>query len=411
MTKIDMHIHSIESLDGNETPESIIEAAGNRDLKYISITDHNSIDAYEQQLEIKGMPKDTIFLEYDNGVSLVPGCEVTCWMDVGLNKQVKFHMLVYGYNCNNTMFLDYIRKKTADDKMVDWGIFNHLQNKDKKLFSITRQEIQQLTEEIKEKNHGFNRFEPYDVVRYFAIRNKMHESEVLKYTKDYQSKPRFNFNIVDVINEAHKAGAICLLAHPRNSMAKYLQKNEKDKIIDSINSESFYINCIQRLLDIGMDGVDISKHKNKVDNQIIKKFADRYVTTVGSDFHGFHSHKLGMRHIFHDNSTNEDFFEEMDDSRADIIDVLKMMDKYRKDGKLAPFQRKYGEHLSQDTQLFSVINGKLVQNKLDGKAYTCAINGKVKFQNQNQKQNKYSRQDNRDSYHADYYKDDGDMKR
>lgn len=378
-TTTDMHIHSIVSMDGNETPEDIIKAAGERDLSYISITDHDSIDAYEKIIEEKGLPKDTIFVPYDNGVTLVSGTEVTCNMDVGLGKKIKFHVLVYGYDLGNQEFVDYIRRKSFDDRSVDWGIFEYLHKANPRLFTISRKEIQHLTEELKRKNRGFNRFRSEDVIRYFAIKNKVHESVIAKYANEYIQKQRLDLDIVELINISHKAGAVCLLAHPRNSMSKFLQKNRDHRLISSINSESFYLNVIQRLLDIGLDGVDVSKHKNKVDNQIIDMVAGKYLTTVGSDFHGFHSHMLGKRCVFHDKQTGQDFFEELDDSKSNIINALKVIERYRAQGQLAPVQLKAQQRIvTQDTKMFGVKDGELVQNELDGKSYHVRINGDVK---------------------------------
>ena len=161
-------------------------------------------------------------------------------------------------------------------------------------------------------------------------------------------------------------------------MSKFLQKNKNDRIISRINGESFYLKVIQRLLDIGLDGVDISKRKNDIDKQIIQMVSGKYVTTVGSDFHGFHSHMLGKRCVFHDKTTGQDFFEELDDSKSTIIDVLKVIEKYRAQGQLAPVQLAAQKRIvTQDTKMFTVKDGNIVQNKLDGKSYRVTLHEDV----------------------------------
>ena len=373
-TTMDMHIHSIASMDGNETAEEIIKAAGERDLSYISITDHDAIDVFEQLVEERGIPKDTMFVPFDNGVNLIPGSEVTCYMDVGLGKKIKFHVLVYGYDLSNKEFVDFVKRKNFDDKNVDWGIFEYLHKQNPRLFTISRKEIQTLTEQIKKHNRGFNRFRAEDVIRFFAVKNKVHESVIARYANEYIQRSRLDIDIVELINKAHDAGAVCLLAHPRNSMSKFLQKNRDHRLISSINAESLYLNVIQRLLDIGLDGVDVSKSRNAIDKKIIDMVCGRYVTTVGSDFHGFHSHMLGKRVVHHDQHTGQDFFEELDDSRANIIDVLKVIEKYRSKGQLAPVQVDAKKRVqSQETKMFSIKDGKIVQNELDNKSYHVII--------------------------------------
>ncbi|AIZ56256.1 phosphatase YcdX [Candidatus Methanoplasma termitum] len=72
--KADLHIHSNFSNDGKSTVEEIIEAAVNRGLGCIAITDHNSFEAYN--------------LVKDNGkVIVIPGIEVS---------SKEGHILAYG---------------------------------------------------------------------------------------------------------------------------------------------------------------------------------------------------------------------------------------------------------------------------------------------------------------------------
>ena len=42
MAKIDLHMHSIYSCDGEYTPETLVSIADNAGLKAIAITDHNT---------------------------------------------------------------------------------------------------------------------------------------------------------------------------------------------------------------------------------------------------------------------------------------------------------------------------------------------------------------------------------
>ena len=72
--KADLHIHSNFSKDGKSTVEEIIEAAAERGLGCIAITDHNSFEAYD--------------LVKDNGrIIVIPGIEVS---------SKEGHILAYG---------------------------------------------------------------------------------------------------------------------------------------------------------------------------------------------------------------------------------------------------------------------------------------------------------------------------
>ncbi|WPC40433.1 PHP domain-containing protein [Clostridium sp. JS66] len=63
---IDLHIHTTSS-DGSDEPKDILIKAQQVDLKYISITDHDSIGAYKKLKDIK-------INNYFEG-KIIPGCE------------------------------------------------------------------------------------------------------------------------------------------------------------------------------------------------------------------------------------------------------------------------------------------------------------------------------------------------
>lgn len=62
---IDLHIHTTSS-DGSDEPEAILKKAGQLGLRYISITDHDSIGAYEKLNGSKSSSFDG---------NIIPGCE------------------------------------------------------------------------------------------------------------------------------------------------------------------------------------------------------------------------------------------------------------------------------------------------------------------------------------------------
>ncbi len=81
-TFADLHIHSNES-DGRMTPVEIVINAQRKYLKLISVTDHNTIDAY----------LNTNILKED---ILITGVEFDC-----LYKGVLIHILGYGFDIDN----------------------------------------------------------------------------------------------------------------------------------------------------------------------------------------------------------------------------------------------------------------------------------------------------------------------
>lgn len=86
---VNLHIHSVFS-DGEAQIKDILERFKN--LKYISITDHNCIDAYKLP-EVKNAP------------NIISGVEFDCWY-----KGVLVHILGYGMDIENEEFKKLLGK-------------------------------------------------------------------------------------------------------------------------------------------------------------------------------------------------------------------------------------------------------------------------------------------------------------
>ncbi|MGD9661917.1 MAG: PHP domain-containing protein [Porticoccaceae bacterium] len=71
--KIDFHCHTTAS-DGALSPEQLVQRAGDRGIELLSITDHDSVNAYQQ---LSTLPK---------GLRLIPGIELSCqWQKRGIH--------------------------------------------------------------------------------------------------------------------------------------------------------------------------------------------------------------------------------------------------------------------------------------------------------------------------------------
>lgn len=83
MSKIDLHMHSCFSDDGEFTPEEIIDRAMRNNVEIISISDHNSVKAVEGALN---------YSKYKD-IKVIPGIEIDCTFN-----DINIHLL--GYNIN-----------------------------------------------------------------------------------------------------------------------------------------------------------------------------------------------------------------------------------------------------------------------------------------------------------------------
>ena len=84
----DLHIHSTYS-DGTDDVETIINNIAKTNIKYFSITDHDVAESAREIFASKKLQK----LIKDNGLTYVPGIEMTCKFN-----NYKMHILGYDYD-------------------------------------------------------------------------------------------------------------------------------------------------------------------------------------------------------------------------------------------------------------------------------------------------------------------------
>lgn len=99
-TDVNLHIHSTFS-DGRADAEELVRQAKQKGLKYIAISDHNTLNAY---LKTDILKEDII----------IPAIEFDCWFGT-----VFLHMLGYGVDVNNKE-LQSLCAKTKRGTEADW---------------------------------------------------------------------------------------------------------------------------------------------------------------------------------------------------------------------------------------------------------------------------------------------------
>ena len=99
-SSVNLHIHSSFS-DGGVNAKTLVEQAKAKGLKYIAISDHNTLNAYLQ----------TDILNED---IIIPAIEFDCWYGT-----VFLHMLGYGIDVNNKE-LQALCAKTKRGTEADW---------------------------------------------------------------------------------------------------------------------------------------------------------------------------------------------------------------------------------------------------------------------------------------------------
>ncbi|MEI7677124.1 MAG: PHP domain-containing protein [Bacteroidales bacterium] len=223
--KIDLHIHSEYSIDGISSISEIIEITSG--LDYISITDHDSIDAH----------KDPIASDHPK---VITGCEFTCFYE---NPTNMLHLLAYKFNTNDMLpfFCEY---NNIIMNKAEW-IIDYFKSHFGINYSIYRllsdigveklpQNAYQIAEHILAANQNNNGF-----VNYLNSGNKAGH----KYRDvfmDFIHYPEFvaMLNSYNRILELIKsAGGFLVLAHPSKCKSELLYSLLESNTLDGIESE------------------------------------------------------------------------------------------------------------------------------------------------------------------------------
>lgn len=259
---IDLHIHTTTS-DGSDEPKDILIKAQQLGLKYISITDHNSLGAYEKL-------KDINIHNYFQG-KLIPGCEFSA-----VHNGKPIEILGYGIDLDTIASSglisddnfyerenDYLKKLIEICRNLNLKYSNNL-SIDGKYFAtqIIHNDLRKYPEN--EKYLGNEIFESMNVF-YRTCINNIDSPFFIDMLKDW-------FTVEEVTSVIKKAGGKSFLAH----LYGYYADNYEE-FLDSIISLS------------ALDGVECyhSLHSIEITKQLLNYCKEHNLYACGgSDYHG-----------------------------------------------------------------------------------------------------------------------------
>jgi predicted metal-dependent phosphoesterase TrpH len=262
---IDLHIHSSKSSDGDFSPLHIVQLAQEKKMKAISISDHDTVDAYPEAIRYG----------QDAGVEVIPSMELTT-----IYEEREFHLLLPSVDWKSKIVSDLVSQVAKRRVKEARGRIEKLQALG---FEITWKEVRKeagpfpplgvtiaqilLKKAEKEENPKIGKY----------LEEKNRPLAPYYFYKDYfmegkpASVPRQNLNILDVLDIVPRTGAVPVLAHP----GAYFQKvKRKDLVV---------------LRERGLQGLEIytSYHSDKQSRSYLRMAQDLdLVPTAGSDFHG-----------------------------------------------------------------------------------------------------------------------------
>ena len=264
INRIDLHIHSNYS-DGKFSPKEIIDMAKQNNVKYISITDHDNIDAYTDEL-----------FDYanKNNVTLIAGVEISTKTD-----KCGIHVLGYNYDLNNKELKDQLCKLRNARHDYLRKVSNKLSNLG---FIVNTNELDKIDSVT--KGHIAN-----DVVN-----NKNNKEQLIKFFGHLPNKGEF---IETIMNEGcpayvkkntctpceaaeiiRRAGGKVVLAHPiAYANEDGLTEDDIQKIVDDMKPDGieayyFHTDCNNQRHDESERWCEFAKRNG-------------LFVTVSSDFH------------------------------------------------------------------------------------------------------------------------------
>ncbi len=249
----DLHIHTSFS-DGKFLPEEIVEKSKQLGLKYIGITDHDTIDGIADLYD-KGFYPAT-------GINIIPGIEMSADSE-------KHEIHILGYNID--IFNEELRENLIEVSEARWTRFSEIIEKlNNEGYDITETEVLTLAG----ASRSISRSHVARVLVKKGIFKTVREAfnTLLERGKPCYV-PHFRLSVKKIIELIHSAGGIVVLAHPK-------------LIYDD--------DLVQELLDLGMDGIEAYyPEHNDIDTARYINYAKKrnLIISGGSDYHG-----IGARH-------------------------------------------------------------------------------------------------------------------
>ena len=263
MSKVDLHIHSRFSRDGEIPVSRILEMCMSTGMKLISITDHNSVEGVSEAMEA-------------TDVEVVPGVELDC-----IYKGINLHLLGYGF--------DHAHKEFSK---IEEDILNQEKNAGKKRIRLFQKatgiplDIEEILnsenaaivsgELIGEHALAIKNAADYDVLKPYLPGGEKTDMPYVRIYWDFfaPEKPAYvpiqYISLQDAIKLIHDANGITVLAHPGQNL-------------------SGNFNLLPDIISEGLDGIEVYSSYHSAEDAVY--FLDiakqnRLLVSCGSDFHG-----------------------------------------------------------------------------------------------------------------------------
>lgn len=264
-SKADCHCHTVFS-DGTLSPEALLLLAKEKQLTGLSITDHDTTDAYPIALP----------LAKQLGITLVPGIEISAHY-----QNTSIHVLGYAFDLSNLALQRFCQQLQSERTIRNNKILAKLANID---LPITMDEI---TERFPLGTVGRPHIAKLMVEKGY-VKNMQKAFERFLGEKKRCYVGDLTVTVPEAIDVIHQAGGFAVLAHPHGLRAKVLNA----------------------LCEMPFDGIEVYygqlslKQESPILSIAVRK---NWLVTGGSDFHGDKKSYQGLGCSFTPQETFEQF--------------------------------------------------------------------------------------------------------
>ena len=265
MSYIDLHMHSYYSDDGEFEPKQLIDLCLEKNIKYFSIADHNSVRGIKEAKEYC----------VGKNINIIPAIELDCTFN-----EINLHVLGYGIDCDKTVFYDIEdniikQEQFASKKRMKLVKELGIDFSDEVINSLSRNGVvngEMIAEAAMEfdKNHENPLLMPY------YENGSRSDNPYVNFYWDYCAQGKAAYaevsfiSLQEAINIIEESGGIPILAHPGNN----IKEN---------------INLLEQIISCGIKGIEVySSYHSREQVEFYKKFSLKHklLLTCGSDFHG-----------------------------------------------------------------------------------------------------------------------------
>ena len=268
MSKIDLHIHSEYSNDGEFSISCILEMCKSTGMKLVSITDHNSVRGTEEAL--------TENAGGDTGLQIISGIELDCTY-----KEKNLHLLGYSIDHTRSEFFEIEKdiisqeREAAEEKITLFQKATGIPVNINEIIDSAKNDVitgEAIAGHVLIKDDA----EQYEILKPYLPGGAKSDMPNAWFYWDFFSPgkpahvPIRNISLPEARDLIRNANGLSVLAHPGQSL-------------------SGNYSLLEEIISEGIDGIEVfcSYHSSE-DAAFFLEAAkqNRLLITFGSDFHG-----------------------------------------------------------------------------------------------------------------------------